>query len=233
MTFKFLSTALAGLILSISTIANAGLIVDTDNDSFIDQSTALEWMDFGVNNIHTFDYITNQLGVGGEYYGWEIAKQDQVINLWTSLYFSTADNYDALRFFSSSENSALWDSYKNIIGVNSIFDDPANTMLWNYALFYGADGNIKLAEYHEDIYPDNTSSFARLSDFYQVFPPGCDNLSCAPHLDPVANNYQRRHWDSVGVSTFLVKVNQVPEPSTLAIFALGLIGLASRRFKKH
>jgi hypothetical protein len=25
----------------------------------------------------------------------------------------------------------------------------------------------------------------------------------------------------------------VPEPSTLAIFALGLIGLASRRFKKH
>jgi hypothetical protein len=26
---------------------------------------------------------------------------------------------------------------------------------------------------------------------------------------------------------------QVPEPSTLAIFALGMIGLASRRFKKH
>lgn len=28
-------------------------------------------------------------------------------------------------------------------------------------------------------------------------------------------------------------VAQVPEPSTLAIFALGMIGLASRRFKKH
>jgi hypothetical protein len=29
-----------------------------------------------------------------------------------------------------------------------------------------------------------------------------------------------------------VLVKQVPEPSTLAIFALGMIGLASRRFKK-
>ena len=28
-------------------------------------------------------------------------------------------------------------------------------------------------------------------------------------------------------------VNAVPEPSTLAIFALGMIGLASRRFKKQ
>ena len=28
-------------------------------------------------------------------------------------------------------------------------------------------------------------------------------------------------------------VSKVPEPSTLAIFALGMIGLASRRFKKQ
>ena len=28
-------------------------------------------------------------------------------------------------------------------------------------------------------------------------------------------------------------INAVPEPTTLAIFALGMIGLASRRFKKH
>jgi hypothetical protein len=27
--------------------------------------------------------------------------------------------------------------------------------------------------------------------------------------------------------------SEVPEPSTLAIFALGIIGLASRRFKKQ
>ena len=37
------------------------------------------------------------------------------------------------------------------------------------------------------------------------------------------------------VSTMLIKkseITDVPEPSTLAILALGMIGLASRRFKK-
>ena len=40
-----------------------------------------------------------------------------------------------------------------------------------------------------------------------------------------------------GMGWFLVRESQrqtqVPEPSTLAIFALGMIGLASRRFKKQ
>ena len=30
-----------------------------------------------------------------------------------------------------------------------------------------------------------------------------------------------------------LKPNPVPTPSTLAIFALGIMGLAARRFKKH
>jgi hypothetical protein len=35
------------------------------------------------------------------------------------------------------------------------------------------------------------------------------------------------------VGSYLVRTTDVPEPSTLAIFALGMIGLASRRFKKQ
>jgi len=34
------------------------------------------------------------------------------------------------------------------------------------------------------------------------------------------------------IGSWLVRSTDVPEPSTLAIFALGMIGLASRRFKK-
>ena len=52
MTFKFLKSTLVGLILSTSclvNVANAG-IIDTANDSFIDTSTEIEWMDFGINN---------------------------------------------------------------------------------------------------------------------------------------------------------------------------------------
>ncbi len=37
---------------------------------------------------------------------------------------------------------------------------------------------------------------------------------------------------SNGAAFFKVENTQVPEPSTIAVFALGMIGLASRRFKK-
>ena len=40
-----------------------------------------------------------------------------------------------------------------------------------------------------------------------------------------SNSYSR-------LGSWLVRANAVPEPSTFAIFALGMIGLASRRFKK-
>jgi hypothetical protein len=46
-----------------------------------------------------------------------------------------------------------------------------------------------------------------------------------------------RRWDGdFGMASFQftpVDARDVPEPSTLAIFALGMIGLASRRFKKQ
>jgi hypothetical protein len=46
-----------------------------------------------------------------------------------------------------------------------------------------------------------------------------------------ASRYSGSGRDQRG--SMLVRSTNVPEPSTLAIFALGLIGLASRRFKKH
>jgi hypothetical protein len=46
----------------------------------------------------------------------------------------------------------------------------------------------------------------------------------------IKNRTQRQ---AVPVSAILVRATSVPEPSTLAIFALGIMGLASRRFKKQ
>jgi hypothetical protein len=52
------------------------------------------------------------------------------------------------------------------------------------------------------------------------------------------NGYDQINTAGVGLGNgsiewTLVKATDVPEPSTLAIFALGMIGLASRRFKKQ
>jgi hypothetical protein len=40
-------------------------------------------------------------------------------------------------------------------------------------------------------------------------------------------------WLGLSADSWTIRYAQVPEPSTLAIFALGMIGLASRRFKKQ
>jgi hypothetical protein len=60
------------------------------------------------------------------------------------------------------------------------------------------------------------------------------------YLDTVWRRFESgtsdyEQWSSSRVSPamFTLHAVEVPEPSTLAIFALGLIGLASRRFKKQ
>ena len=71
MKFKFLKTTFTGIVLSISCLVNMAnadvILIDTDNDSFIDMNTGLEWMDFGINNNHTYNFVASQLGEGGSY----------------------------------------------------------------------------------------------------------------------------------------------------------------------
>jgi hypothetical protein len=70
-----------------------------------------------------------------------------------------------------------------------------------------------------------------ITDSFSSF--GNNNLSNAwvnlTSVKFIANGTSNRaYWDNIEVNRV-----SVPEPSTLAIFALGMIGLASRRFKKQ
>jgi len=58
-----------------------------------------------------------------------------------------------------------------------------------------------------------------------------DNLGLEGNAIDIQFN-RSNSWVFVSEITFDGQVASVPEPSTLAIFALGMIGLASRRFKK-
>jgi hypothetical protein len=239
MKFKFLKAAAAGFILSASclvNVANAGLISDTDNKSFIDETTGLEWMDFGINNNLTFNDVLLELEIGGLYDGWELASEQQVLTLWNNIYFSQVDGVNSGQFSAYAENSALWESYNDIIGHNSYWLDVTGEFFrTNEGFFVGDNGNIKKASYSEITDINSVRGYANLYDNAPyVLPPLCFDPSCGAYPNGYGQqNISRANDENEGYSTLLVKTTEVPEPSTLAVFALGMIGLASRRFKKH
>jgi len=72
--------------LTLSFITTAGIITDTSNNSFIDQTSGFEWMDFGVNNTYTYHEVSSLLDMGDEFEGWRIANEDDVAELMTNVF---------------------------------------------------------------------------------------------------------------------------------------------------
>ncbi|AAZ26471.1 PEP-CTERM sorting domain-containing protein [Colwellia psychrerythraea] len=221
--FKKTLTAIGFLILSFT--ASAGLI-DTTNDSFIDQTTGLEWMDFGVNNKDTYDYVASQLDTRDEYEGWRLATKDDVYSLYSNTFLTlTADYISHLDSYGRStvgdgknKSVSVLDNLFEKMGYNQV-DNQGNAFEIKYAtgLFQGDDG-LSLFKTYDLVGSFRKSRSHDQVDFY-------DHMS----FDYLSNN------TSLVYSTMLVKnksLATVPEPSTLTIFALGMFGLAARKFKK-
>ncbi len=87
MKFKFLNAILAGVILCVSSAANAGLIIDNGHYT-TDTVSGLDWLDitestdtFPNTNVGSYDYISSQFGAGGEYEGWRYATIFELLGL--------------------------------------------------------------------------------------------------------------------------------------------------------
>jgi len=213
MKFKFLNIILAGFILSASclvNISNAGLITDTDNNSFIDETTGLEWMDFGVNNSHTFDQVKGLLST--TYAGWTLATQTEVLTLWHNAFADDATT------ISISDSGARYADYRVFTTVGRLA----------YKDIY-----VKMGDRKYDMlgwFEDDTGSLSYT--YYNV--SGIPTLNTLVYGRGINYDAERDKSGSAN-STMLVRTSleSVPEPSTLAIFALGILGLVSRRLKKQ
>jgi hypothetical protein len=78
---KFLRNTLSAglLMLGATSTANAALI---DSGSFTtDTSTGLDWLDLTETVSTSYDYVSSQLGEGGEFEGWALASRSQVLGL--------------------------------------------------------------------------------------------------------------------------------------------------------
>ena len=227
MKVKFLKTTFTGIVLFISclvNIANAEVIlIDTDNDSFIDTTTGLEWMDFGINNNYTYNFVASQLGEGGSYEGWSLATSDQVLTMWTNAFIGLGASIENTDYYGTGQ--LMVKDGNEIVG--SVFTDVFDVMSYNTIL--GSDGMTATGAFEGQ---------DGLSTIYLANHIGLSNDLIRYdhiHLSDHENRDYLRTDTNIRYSTMLVKTSSidVPEPTTFAVFALGLMGLGIRRFKKQ
>ena len=210
MKSKFLKYALLSAACTFGSFANAGLIVDTADDSFIDATTGLEWMDFGINNHLSYNEVVAQMPT--TYSQWRLATESEVVDLWHNAFFD--DSYNAVASATGSFY-ARYTALNNATGTSGFVDEfeaMSTNAYDNYAigLFADATGSLGYAHFLDHLGNEY------FNDVAWVVRRGTDKDR---YKDETSRLY----------STMLVR-SAVPEPSTLAIFALGMIGLASRRF---
>jgi len=223
---KYLSIITASII-NINS-AYAGLIIDTNHDTFIDATTNLEFMDFGINNGKTIAEVRLQTQQGGIYEGWRVANINEAISLFNNAF--TPENlarvYGKVSLYhGASIQGSQWTNVFNAMGYNRT---------------------------------DTSRGLADASNNASAFFDGTSGISSMGFSQQVGSNYDILRNDVIGFDDRAVKQNQytstapnpvrstllvrdyqsttsvsVPETSTLSIFALGVLGLVARRFKKQ
>jgi|GEM_PF-1125777 len=230
MTFTNFRRALVLPLLFISQIASAG-IIDTDRDSFIDDTTSLEWLDINMTTNKTYDYVVSNLGQGQEYEGWRLPNFNEVVQLIIAGFYDKATRVgsnnlpDAYAKNSTIVNSitgksAFDDSFDAIgYGRKDFNSDGQQIYTWTNAWFTDNNGGIGIAAFH-NYFALNSEDRATIT------------LNLNGHLD----NAQKTADITIG--TLLVKgtstgaTTQVSEPASIFVFTLGLMALGLRRFNK-
>ncbi len=219
MNIKMLKATVAGLILSVSGFANAGLItidggLDNQGGDCTFACVAL------YQQVYDNSLFSNTLDITG------------ISFISSGGSFSANNSWELSLSISNFNVNALTNDFNNNIGLQSMifstesFNDSyidGDLITFNGLFNYNPnDGDLLLSiralgdsPWSHTVYY-NRSSDAEFSRTY--------NFSNTPQSMSVGNNYG---------NVTLFDTQPVPEPSTLAIFALGIMGLASRRFKKQ
>jgi len=217
MNFKFLYFTIIGLSFALCTQANAGLITKDYSkvgDGHITYETIgnTEWLDVslfvGMN-------LTTLLGVNQwTLDGFHLASDVELVELYKNAGITYIRDYDGKLHYGTSDTAAsvlaLDDLYTKMGGDPDNFDGSGS--IKGIQKDDNNDGNAKAASFNKVWNPFSSWANARV------------NTTC----DCLGKSFTSRS----DVGAFFVRSVDVPEPSTLAIFALGMMGLASRRMKK-
>jgi hypothetical protein len=219
MNIKMLKAAAAGLILSTSTFANAGLIAFTDEASWLAAVSSVEGtIDF--NDIIS-DTIINEATY--EYDFFNISESGAgSLRLDTMPGSSNSGNGIDNTTFLSMEGGQSGSSNMSItfdISLEALAFDTYNYDCGN------DNSNIAINGVSLGATPTSGGCPSGTSGFFGVIATGGSVISSVNFL-PVRTSGTYNGFDNFQYST------SIPEPTTVAIFGLALMGLAARRFKR-
>ena len=213
MKFKLLYSSFLGLILLVSSLANAGLITEnyTAEVSFSNSST------FQMNDIISWEIQYEDTSLIG--HGFEPFTGDISYTIDATCPTGPECNYYSLAAIATGDHTTLFSSF--LAGISDFQElDITNDI----------NENLRL----------RTSS---VSDFYYYRDNSISLIVSSLTSGEQYGNARFQYINSEGRrnSAFLefrnvektTSANQISEPSTLTIFTLGVIGLASRRFNKQ
>ena len=172
-----------------------------DNLISRDTITQLEWLDLTETNGLTFDYVSNQLGVGGEFEGWRYATSTEVVELWNNF------NIDLV----STPYHNTGPVNNDLIIATSFLGNILNEYSTVYS--YGALGITSDTNAANQLLRLGSFNIHVTSNYYETTEQG---------------NYWDSSRESLTTGSYLVRhVTPVPIPAAIWLFFSGIIGLAA------
>lgn len=203
-------------VLTMCNVSYASLILEDlnnlgDNLVVKDTESSLEWLNLA---------LTKNMGIGealDNYNQHRLATKTEIESLFNQVFTNFSPNYEG---YSSSdwdglaiEDSVYNEHYEELEDWQSLFGSWFfNDNNFSYGRYFNEDKTLVYTLGARNSTIDVNSYIAGIED-----PASLQDIYSASEV----------------YALFLVKSSSVPEPSTLAIFALGIMGLASRRFKKQ
>ncbi len=227
MKFKFLKTVILGLVFSVNSLvstANAGLIIDNGSFTTVNE---LDWLDLtATQGLSVSQALANNSG-------WELATKTQFYSMYYE--FFNFRNDEVLGVSSSVD----WTNVAS--GVKLTFEENSDYASNSFSEFFGITVSGSYSDY---LFSYSLGKY--LADSGDYVTAGVYVENYFEREDTLRTSMKQSVWwdddnptgnEGKSFGTYLVRnatgVTEVPEPSTLAIFALAMIGLASRRIKKR